>query len=302
MAEAGRPRGSGGPEDLDEAAAVFTAARPRLFGIAYRMLGSAGEAEDVIQDVWLRWQAYDRGSVASPAAFLTTATTRLAINVLQSARVRRESYVGPWLPEPVDTAADPFLGAERGEALSLAVLLVLERLTPTERAAFVLREAFEYPYPQIAEIVRVNPATARKLVSRARRHLWSERRAPVPDAEHRALLTAFVAAARAGDLAGLEKLLAADVVSYSDGGGGFHAARVPVIGAARVARFTEVVARRKWQNLDVGWGEVNGELAALLRHDGAVVTVLAVGASAQGIDRILWMVDPAKISAASAAV
>jgi DNA-directed RNA polymerase specialized sigma24 family protein len=119
----------GRPDDLEQAAAVFTAVRPRLFGIAYRMLGSAAEAEDLVQDVWLRWQAYDRGAVTNPAAFLATATTRLAINVLQSARARRETYVGTWLPEPVDTSADPYLGAERGEALEFAVLLLMEKLS-----------------------------------------------------------------------------------------------------------------------------------------------------------------------------
>ena len=154
--------------DLEEAVAVFAEVRPRLFGIAYRMLGSATEAEDLLQEVWLRWQAYDRAGVGNPAAFLATTTTRLAINALQSARVRRETYIGPWLPEPVDTGADPYLGAERGEALEFAVLVLLERLSPTERAAYVLREAFDYPYPQIAEIVQINEAAARHLVSRAR--------------------------------------------------------------------------------------------------------------------------------------
>ncbi|ROO85378.1 RNA polymerase sigma-70 factor (ECF subfamily) [Actinocorallia herbida] len=299
MADAGQAH-TGGPEDPDKAAEVFTAARPRLFGIAYRMLGSATEAEDVLQEVWLRWQTYDRASVTTPVAFLTTATTRLAINVLQSARVRRETYVGPWLPEPVATGGDPFLGAERAEALGLAVLMLLERLSPTERAAFILREAFEYPYPQIADIVQVNDTAARKLVSRARRHLWSERRAPVSDAEHRELLTAFVAAARIGDLAALEKLLAADVVSYSDGGGGHRAARLPVVGSARVAYFTASIATRAWPGVTVDWGEINGERAALLRDDGRLIAVLAVSASAEGIDQVLWMVNPVKIAAASA--
>ena len=180
----------GGPDgDLDHATAVFAEVRPRLFGIAYRMLGSAAEAEDLVQDVWLRWQTYDGAAVADPAAFLATTTTRLAINVLRSARVRRETYVGPWLPEPVDTEADPHLGAERGEALNLAVLMLLERLSPTERAAYVLREAFDYPYPQIAAIVQVGEAAARQLVSRARKHLRSERRAPVTGTEQRRLLS-----------------------------------------------------------------------------------------------------------------
>ncbi len=125
----------------------FISARPRLFGIAYRMLGSAAEAEDILQDVWLRWQAADRNAVLDPPAFLATITTRLAINLAQSARLRRESYVGTWLPEPVDTANDPCLGAERGEAVEFAVLLLLETLSPTERAAYILREAFDYPLP-----------------------------------------------------------------------------------------------------------------------------------------------------------
>ncbi|MFC4052754.1 RNA polymerase sigma-70 factor [Actinomadura syzygii] len=287
------------PTDLDRASAVFAEARPRLFGIAYRMLGSATEAEDLVQDVWLRWQTADRAAVTRPAAFLATATTRLAINVLQSARVRRETYVGPWLPEPVDTGADPHLGAERGEALELAVLFLLEKLTPNERAAYVLREAFDYPYPQIAEIVQVNEAAARQLVSRARKHLRSERRTPVTGAEQRRLLTAFVAAARAGDLAALEEILAADVVSYSDGGGGVRASRFPVVGADRVAKYHRAFAARFWLGVDVAWADVNGQTAALLRRDGEVFAVLTVDASDQGIDKVLWMMNPGKLAAAS---
>ena len=143
--------------NLDEAVAVFVGLRPRLFGIAYRMLGSAVEAEDVVQEVWLRWQKTDRSVVVSPVAFLSSTTTRLAINVAQSARVRRETYIGPWLPEPIDTSSDPEVGAERAEALELALLLVLEKLSPTERAAYVLREAFDYSYPEIAEILQLSP-------------------------------------------------------------------------------------------------------------------------------------------------
>jgi DNA-directed RNA polymerase specialized sigma24 family protein len=127
----------GSTEELEEAAAVFTSLRPRLFGIAYRMLSSASEAEDLVQEAWLRWQTCDRSAVVNPAAFLATTTTRLAINVLDSARTRRETYIGPWLPEPVDTSADPYLGAERGEALEFAALLLMEKLTPNERAAYV---------------------------------------------------------------------------------------------------------------------------------------------------------------------
>lgn len=301
MGDTGPADHPGGPADLDEAAAVFARVRPRLFGIAYRMLGSFSEAEDLVQDVWLRWHAYDRGTVLDPAAFLATTTTRLAINVLQSARVRREVYIGPWLPEPVDTSADPYLGAERSEALSLAVLLLLERLSPTERAAYVLREAFDYPYPQIAEIVQVSEAAARQLVSRARKHLRSERRAPVTDAERRRLLTAFVAAARTGDVAALEEILAADAVSYSDGGGAVRASRFPVVGAVRVAKYVRAFADRFWTDVDVQWANVNGQPAALLRRDGELFTVLTVDASDHGIDQVLWMMNPAKIAAVSAA-
>ncbi|MFK3978958.1 RNA polymerase sigma-70 factor [Micromonospora sp. NPDC050397] len=286
----------GAREDLDRAVEIFTGVRPRLFGIAYRMLGSAAEAEDLLQEVWLRWQGYDRGSVAEPGAFLATVTTRLAINALRSARARRETYVGQWLPEPVDTSADPYLGAERGEALGLAVLLLLEKLTPTERAAYVLREAFDYPYPQIAEIVQVGEAAARQLVSRARKHLVSERRAPVSEAEQRRLLTAFVAAARSGDLTGLEELLAADVVSHADGGGAVRATRIPVVGALPVARYVRAFADRFWPGVEVDWGDANGQPAALLRRDAGVFAVLTVDASDQGIDRVFWMLNPAKIA------
>lgn len=172
--------------------------RARLFGIAYRILGSAAEAEDVVQEVWLRWQRTERSVVVSPAAFLSSTATRLAINVAQSARVRRETYIGPWLPEPIDTSSDPEVGAQRAEALELALLLVLEKLSPAERAAYVLREAFDYSYPEIAHMLRLSLVNARKIVSRARKHLSDEQRESVDTDEHRRLLNAFVSAARTG--------------------------------------------------------------------------------------------------------
>ena len=201
-----------GEVGAEEALSAFLMARRRLFGIAYRMLGSAAEAEDVVQDVWIRWQTTDRSAVRNPAALMVTATKRLAMNLLQSARARRETPVGPWRAEPVDSV-DPGLGVERGEALKSAVQLLLEKLSPTERAAFVLREAFTYPYRQIAATLRVEEANARQLVARARDHIWSGRRAPVSPAEQRRLFSAFVAAARTGDLAGLEGLFASEVVA-----------------------------------------------------------------------------------------
>jgi len=271
--------------------------RPRLFGIAYRMLGSAVEAEDLVQDVWLRWQTSDRSAVTNPAAYLATAITRLTINAMQSARVRRETYVGPWLPEPVDTSADPYLGAEHNEALGFAVLLVLEKLSPTERAAYILREAFDYPYGQIAEILQATEAATRQWVSRARKRLVAERRNPVTDQEQRELLTAFVVAARTGDLAALEKVLADDVISYSDGGGAVRASRFPVVGLVRVAKFHKAFAQKFWAGVEVELSTANGQAVAILRHDGGTLAVLAVDASAEGIHQVLWMMNPAKITA-----
>ncbi|MGI5286369.1 RNA polymerase sigma-70 factor [Nonomuraea polychroma] len=291
---------SGGPGGLEQAAEVFAGMRPRLFGIAYRMLGSVTEAEDLVQDVWLRWQGYDRTTVDNPAAFLATTITRLAINAAQSARARRETYVGPWLPEPVDTSADPHLGAERGEALEFAVLLLLERLSPTERAAYVLREAFEYPYRQIADIIQLNEAAVRQLVSRARKRVLVERRTPVSRSEQRRLLAAFITAARSGDLKALEELFAEDVISYSDGGGRVRgAARIPVVGASRVAKVIRAFSDRFWTGVEVAWGSTNGQPSALLSRDGEVFAVLVVNASEQGIDQLLWMMNPAKLTAVS---
>src|SRR5689334_17468069 len=152
------------------------------------MLSSVAEAEDLVQEVWLRWQTCDRAAVVNPAAFLATTATRLAINALQSARVRRETYIGPWLPEPVDTSADPYLGAERGEALEFAALLLMEKLSPNERAAYVLREAFDYPYTQIADILQLSEPAVRQLVSRARKHVDGERRVEVDTGEQERLL------------------------------------------------------------------------------------------------------------------
>jgi RNA polymerase sigma-70 factor (ECF subfamily) len=283
--------------DLDDAAATFGEVRPRLFGIAYRMLGSVHEAEDLIQDVWMKWQAYDRSKVKEPAAFLATITTRLAINATQSARVRRETYIGPWLPEPVDTSADPALGAERGEALELAVLLLLEKLSPTQRAAYVLREAFGYPYDEIAEIVQLSEANVRQLVSRSRKRLADERREPVDAAEQRRLLKAFLAAAQQGDLASLEQLLAADVASYSDGGGVARASRIPVLGRPQVSKYVASFASRFWVGTTLTWVEANGRSAVLIARDGVAFALVTVSASAEGIDQIQWAMNPAKLTA-----
>jgi RNA polymerase sigma-70 factor (TIGR02957 family) len=281
----------------DDGLSAFAEVRPRLFGIAYRMLGSAAEAEDIVQDVWLRWQATNRSVVENPPAFLATTTTRMCINFSQSAQSRRETYVGPWLPEPVDTSSDPALGAERGEALGFAILLLLEKLSPTERAAYVLREAFDYSYRQIADILQMEEANTRQLVSRARKHIADERRTPASSEEQRRLLEAFIGAAQKGDVAALEALFAEDVVSYSDGGGVVRtAARAPVSGRERVAKFISAFASHFWTGMTLAWVEANGQASVLMSRDGIPVALATIDASAEGIDKIMWIMRPSKLA------
>ncbi|QFZ77941.1 RNA polymerase sigma-70 factor [Streptomyces fagopyri] len=280
---------------LDRATRDFVAARPQLFGIAYRVLGSATEAEDIVQEAWLRWQKTDRTDIHEPAAFLATVTARLAINLAQSARVRRETYIGPWLPEPVDTSLDPQLGAERAEALDMAVLFLLEKLNPVERAAYVLREAFAYPYGQIADILETSETNTRQLVSRARKHLAAERREPVTPTAHRRLLEVFLAAAQTGSLTALEDVLSADVVSYADGGGIRGASRIPVVGRPHVSKYLAAFAPRFWPGTDIRWVESNGTPAALISSQGHPMALLSVDASQRGIERLMWVMNPAKL-------
>jgi RNA polymerase sigma factor (sigma-70 family) len=240
MATAGEPLSQAGsflgfaanPREHEDGLATFSPMRPRLFGIAYRMLGSAAEAEDIMQDVWLRWQSTNRSVVENPRAFLATTTTRLCINLAQSAHARRETYIDTWLPEPVHTSNDPALGAERGEALRLAVLVLLEKLSPTERAAYILHEAFDYSYRQIADILQMQEANTRQLVSRARKHIADGRRSPVSARQQRRLLDVLVAAAQKGEMAALEGFLAQDVASCAGAAGIARADYSQFLGAA----------------------------------------------------------------------
>ena len=202
-------------DTCDDGLSAFLRMRPRLFGIAYHMLGCAAEAEDVVQDVWLRWQTTDRSVVRDAAAFLATTATRLAINVMQSARARRETNVGPWQPEPADTSSDPRLAAERDQAVACSVRMLLERLTATERAAYILREAFDYAYRDIASVLRLKEANARQVVTRARQHVASRRTTFPSTTEQQRLLEAFIAAAHGGDIGSLERFFASEVVSTS---------------------------------------------------------------------------------------
>ena len=207
---------------LDDDTAAFVSVRARLMGIASRILGSWTEAEDVVQDAWLRWQRCDRTTVVNPTAFLVTTTTRAALNTAQSARARRESCVERWLPEPVAPGGDPAVVAEHSDVLEMGIVVLLERLAPTERTAYVLHEAFDYPYAQIAQMLQTTDVNTRQLVSRARKRIAQSRPRPANCEGHRRLLNAFVAAARHGDLDDLETLLAEDVATQGgrsqDGG------------------------------------------------------------------------------------
>ena len=198
-------------ETLEDAAVTFLAFRDRLFSIAFRILHDCAEAEDIVQDAWVRWQTCDRSVVVDPLAFLTTTTKRLCLNTLQSARARHETRAGEWIADHVDHDADPVRCIEEREALEFAALTLLERLSPPERAAYVLREAFDYSYPEIATIIAATQANARQLVSRARKHLAAERRDAPSGAEHKRLVVALTAATRSGDLSTLESVFTEDL-------------------------------------------------------------------------------------------
>ena len=244
------------------------ALRKHGFGVAYRMLGSVSEAEDVAQEALLRL-THQEGLIDEPAAWMTTVATRLSINVLKSARVRRESYVGPWLPEPLveDTTPGPAARAELADSLSLALLVMLERLTPVERAAYLLREVFAYEYAQIAEVIERTEVNSRQLVTRARKHMEAGRpRFDADEAARDALLERFLAAAEEGDLEALEEMLAKDAVLYADGGGKVGAAQEPLFGSALIARFMAVVtqAHPPSRNFEIRRVRVNGQPGRLL--------------------------------------
>jgi RNA polymerase sigma-70 factor, ECF subfamily len=249
--------------------AQLEALRRHGFGVAYRMLGSVSEAEDVAQEALLRLTRQE-APIDEPAAWMTTVVTRLSINVLRSARVRRESYVGPWLPEPLveDPAPGPASRAELADSLSLALLVLLERLTPVQRAAYLLREVFGYEYAEIAGIIEQTEANSRQLVTRARKHLEANRpRFDADEAARDALLERFLAAAEDGDLEALEELLAKDAVLYADSGGKAMAPQEPLAGAALIARFMAAVAqvRPPSGELESRRVRVNGQPGRLVR-------------------------------------
>nr|WP_253670126.1 RNA polymerase sigma-70 factor [Streptoalloteichus tenebrarius] len=282
--------------------AVFEEHRPRLLGLAYRLLGSASEAEDVVQEAFLRWDAAERDLVASPAAWLTKVVANLCLNQLASARARRESYVGPWLPEPVlteDGALGPLETVERRESVSFGLLVLLERLTPPERAVFVLREAFGHSHREIAEILDVEEAHSRQLLRRARQRVGESRaRYSVDSGHHRRVVERFLAATLHGDVAELERLLADEVGSWADGGGAVTAARRPVLGRDRVLRYLLGMGQRpEAAHLTATIAEVNGEPAALLRFGGVLAAVVTVETDDDGrVTAVRSVFNPEKLA------
>ncbi|MEM9466699.1 MAG: RNA polymerase sigma factor SigJ [Actinomycetota bacterium] len=285
---------------MSEAAATFEANRSRLAQLAYRMLGSVVEAEDVVQEAWLRFASAE-GEIRNPAAWLTTVTTRLAIDRLRSAQVVREEYVGPWLPEPIVTGDDPADQVVLAESLSLAFLTMLERLDPVERAAFVLREVFALPYADIAAVLERTEAGCRQLVHRAKQRTAPERPAryePTPEEEQR-LLDGFFAAVLTGDLDGLTTVLAADVVAWSDGGRDRRAARRPVVGRDRVVPYVLNLSSRYLEDpaatVDFHPVRLNGQPGVVVWLDGDVEMAMAFDVGADGIVGLRSVLNPRKL-------
>ena len=279
-------------------AGEFEEQRARLFGLAYRLLGSAADAEDVVQDTYVRWSGADQAAIVAPPAWLARVATNLCLNRLASARARREVYIGPWLPEPVltsDGTLGPMESAAQRDSVSLALLVLLERLTPAERAVFVLREAFGYGYRDIAAILGLSEANCRQLHRRVRQRLPAATSRFAPDrGQWRNLVDRFLAAARDGDLPGLEQLLAADVTAWADGGGKVVAARRPVLGRARVARYLAGITRFG-AGLQISVAEVNGAPAVLGTRAGTLAGVLVLEVSGDQITAVRLMSNPDKL-------
>ncbi|MEV1026548.1 RNA polymerase sigma-70 factor [Streptomyces sp. NPDC050264] len=277
----------------DPATEAFVAHRNLLFTVAYEMLGSAADAEDVLQETWLRWAGVDLGTVRNRRAYLVRIATRQALTRLRTLGRRKETYVGPWLPEPLLTAPDVAEDVELADSVSMAMLLVLETLAPTERAVFVLREVFDLGYGEIAEVVGKSPATVRQIAHRARAHVAARRpRGPVSQAETRGVLKAFQQAVETGDLQGLLDILAPDVVFLGDGGGVVQAALEPIVGIENVAHVLGRIASA----VSVEPTRINGAPALLLRADGEIIAVLAVRIDDGLVTGLYAVRNPEKLS------
>jgi RNA polymerase sigma-70 factor (TIGR02957 family) len=281
----------------DSATEAFVAHRNLLFTVAYEMLGSAADAEDVLQETWLRWMKVDLAQVRDQRAYLVRITTRRSLDRLRTLRRRKEAYVGSWLPEPLLTAPDVAEDIELAESVSMALMLVLEMLSPTERAVFVLREAFEVSYDEIAAAVGKSPAAVRQIALRARRHVDARRpREVVSPSEARAALESFQRALDTRDLQGLLDVLAPEVVLVSDGGGVKRAAPRPIIGADKVARFIVGGLGKAEVALTGVPTIVNGNPALLVRVDGEIDGVIAIGVEDARITGLYYVRNPEKLT------
>ena len=289
-------------------AEVFEAHRDLMFAVAYRMLGTIADAEDAVQDAWLRWSAASRAGVADPRSYLARIVANTALNRLRSVRSRREAYIGPWLPEPLLTAAGPDAAerAELAESVSVAMLVVLESLTPEERAVFVLREVFGFGYEEIgAALGRSSPAV-RQLAHRAREHVQARRpRFDVDRNQQREVTERFLAAAGGGDIEGLMSVLAPDVTLLTDGGGKARAALRPITGAGKVARFLVAIASRPYMGIEISEislaaAEINGSLGTLITGGGRAIAALTMTVSGGRVTAIQLLANPDKLTAITA--
>jgi RNA polymerase sigma-70 factor (TIGR02957 family) len=286
--------GDGRPDPATEA---FVAHRNLLFTVAYEMLGSAADAEDVLQETWLRWAGVDLATVRDQRAYLVRITTRQALMRLRTLGRRKESYVGPWLPEPLLTAPDVAEDVELADNVSMSMLVVLETLGPTERAVFVLREVFDLGYEEIAEAVDKTPAAVRQIAHRARAHVAARRpRGVVSPAETRAALGAFQRAVETGDLQGLLDILAPDIVALSDGGGVKQAMLRPIVGADRVARLFAAWLNTVGAAMSVEPVQVNGGPALIVRLNGEIDGVMAVRVEDGLVTGLYYVRNPEKLS------
>lgn len=283
-----------------EAAGALEAHRPMLFGLAYRMVGSVPDAEDVLQDAYLRWLGADRAAVAEPRRYLTRMVSRLAIDKLRARQAARESYVGPWLPEPVPTGTAGTFGpqdsVEQRESLSIALLHLLERLSPVERAVYLLHTAFQLPYSEIASVVDRTVEDCRQLQHRAVAHIRRDRaRFTASPAEQQRLLESFLAAAQDGDLPALTGLLATDATAWTDGGGRVRAALNPVYGAGRIARFFAGIFGPHRPPVRTEWHQVNAQPALVIRRPIGTAYAVTIGAAGGHITGLYLVGNPAKL-------
>lgn len=283
----------------------FEQYRVLLFSIAYRMTGSASDAEDLVQETYLRYQASASQEIVSLKAYLSTIITRLALDYLKSARVTREQYIGAWLPEPILTSVDGGFSPvdfeqQEGEALSLAFLRLLESLSPPERAVFLLHEVFDYPFSEIGVMLEKSPANCRQIFHRARQALQEKRARFAPEPQRqRQLLLSFLSASQAGDMAALTSLLAQDAVSWSDGGGKVQASLQPIYSQQAVARawsFWMSVGRKNQPPLTDTQAEINGSPALLFWDEGRLAVVISLTVSAAGIQEIYALLNPDKLA------